>query len=254
MTAKAVTDEQLGKFSRRTRELQERLEKGTIPFDGTMIGLQKLMESSAVQEPNAESDYRRILHRQMLKLIKLRAFNDMGISERLYRSSLLEAITAFSWSREFADIDLREIALVDYRIPMLTLAKAQGIYYGLLSPALCVNYEGINVPKDRPLVIQGQWGQLYQGKSADWCRNQHKDKEQPLTLKEALTVCYYNGSPLIERCGIIASGSYAKTSWYRKESRLAPILTLEVCTITLDSIDDHKSGQNYGPATRGITS
>lgn len=44
MTAKAVTDEQLGGFARKMRELQERLEKGVVPFDDTMRGIQSLIE------------------------------------------------------------------------------------------------------------------------------------------------------------------------------------------------------------------
>lgn len=45
MTAKrAVTDEQLGRFARRTRELQDRLEKGTVPYDPAMSALQDLLQ------------------------------------------------------------------------------------------------------------------------------------------------------------------------------------------------------------------
>lgn len=45
MTAKAVTDEQIGGFARRVRDLQERLEKGVVPYEATMSGLQALIEA-----------------------------------------------------------------------------------------------------------------------------------------------------------------------------------------------------------------
>lgn len=48
MTVKAVADEQIGQFARRMRDLQERVEKGVVPFDATMDGLQYLIEGKAV--------------------------------------------------------------------------------------------------------------------------------------------------------------------------------------------------------------
>lgn len=51
MTANTVTDEQIGRFARRTRELQERVEKGVVPFDETMGGLQRLIEGKSLDIP-----------------------------------------------------------------------------------------------------------------------------------------------------------------------------------------------------------
>lgn len=39
-----VTDEQLGQYARKTRDLQARLEKGTLDFDATIRGIQDLIE------------------------------------------------------------------------------------------------------------------------------------------------------------------------------------------------------------------
>lgn len=46
MTTKrqVVADEQLGQLSRKTRELQERIEKGILPFDRAMEGIQLVIE------------------------------------------------------------------------------------------------------------------------------------------------------------------------------------------------------------------
>lgn len=65
MTAhRAVDDEQLGKFARRTRELQERLEKGVVPYDPVMAGLQDLLELESARPRMQGKDllkaYRRV--------------------------------------------------------------------------------------------------------------------------------------------------------------------------------------------------
>jgi len=51
MTAKAVTDELLGRYARKTRELQERFEKGVVDPAVTLQGLQQLIEGSRVTVP-----------------------------------------------------------------------------------------------------------------------------------------------------------------------------------------------------------
>lgn len=62
MTARVVTDEQVGQFARKTRELQDRFEKGVVNTAATLTGLQVLIEGHREIATNDDSSvaYRRI--------------------------------------------------------------------------------------------------------------------------------------------------------------------------------------------------
>ncbi|OGY41847.1 MAG: hypothetical protein A2Y67_03265 [Candidatus Buchananbacteria bacterium RBG_13_39_9] len=59
MTERAVTDEQLGHFSRRVHDLQTRVEKGAVDFSQVMDGLQLLNEGKAIRK---EKDVQVMIH------------------------------------------------------------------------------------------------------------------------------------------------------------------------------------------------
>lgn len=50
MTRKRVTDEEYGMLSRRLTELSRRVDEGTLPFEATMAGLQRLVEGQEIND------------------------------------------------------------------------------------------------------------------------------------------------------------------------------------------------------------
>ena len=244
MTAKAkkaVTDEQLGQFARRIRDLQERVERGTVPYKGMMDRLQAFIEGRPLVSFEAAS-LDEILASQTTRLIEIGAHKQIGLVEAKYREEAEAAIVASSWSPELAAIGLNEIALVDFRLSGRFLAEAGGVTCYDIDPDECVNYQGVVTPTDQILVIQGQWGSKHRNKAPCWCREHLHELEQGCVVKEGLTVLLYKGERLLQDCYIDLPGS---------ENGHVPCLFLNGDGPHLRGANHNDAGLMFGSASRG---
>ncbi len=57
MTRKRVTDEEYGNLSRRLSEVSRRVDEGTLPFEATMEGLQRLVEGQEAKKKKASGAF-----------------------------------------------------------------------------------------------------------------------------------------------------------------------------------------------------
>ncbi len=199
---RVVAGEQIEQFARRVRELQERLEKGVVPFGETMAGLQALLEG----ELEAPANLVEIFGSQIARLIEVGAHEQVGQTEAKYRERAEAVTAAYIWRPELAAIGLDKLALVDLSLLGEFLAKAGGVTCHI-DPDKCTNYQRMMTPTDQMLVIQGQWGPKYKNKKLHWCRENFHQREQGCVVKEGLTVFLYEGIPLLEDYCVVFPGS-----------------------------------------------
>lgn len=146
-----------------------------------------------------------VLEAQARRLIAIGTPKQVGVNEAKYLDDAMTVASQFVWQPKLAEIELSNVALVDYRSHGQFLAEAGGVHCGI-DPDKCTLYDGIALP-DGITVAQFQWGSKYKGKSPRWyCKNSHPS-EQGGTVKEGLTGLLYGGRELLRRCYMDLPGS-----------------------------------------------